>query len=190
MKNLFSLLFLAVIASSCASIDYSTNYDQKTKVEIKKIAIVSEAVKKEGFVDFFSKELALQAKQNKMEVLSLFKDSLSFTTGKDISQSIEQFNPDVVIELKALEKTPAKTNFIGNNNAFFAGYDGTYYLDVKRKGEKQAYWKSVINIGNEHNIYSSVAGERGYENQKLYINLVGKRASEILAKIVKDSKNQ
>lgn len=189
MKNTLFLFLLALIATSCASIDYSTNYDQTTKVEIKKIVIVSEAVKKEGFVDFFSKELTLQAKRNKIEVLNIFKDSLSFTTSKDIAQSIAQFNPDVVIELKMIERSPATQNFIGNRNGFFAGYDGTYHLAVRRKGEDKTYWKSLINIGNEHNIYNSVAGERGYENEKPYINLVGKKATEILTKIIKDSNN-
>jgi hypothetical protein len=35
-----------------------------------------------------------------------------------------------------------------------------------------------------------MAGERGYESTKPYIELVGKRASEILAKIMQDSNNQ
>ncbi|MCU0391435.1 MAG: hypothetical protein MUE81_09980 [Thermoflexibacter sp.] len=137
MKNLLSLLFLVLLTASCASINYSTNYDQKTKVDIKKVAIITEAIKQEGFVDFFSQELALQAKRNQWEVLSLFKDSLSFTSNAEIAQNIEKFNPDVIIELKRIENVPINENSLwGNRNV---GYSGSYYLGVRKKGETITY---------------------------------------------------
>lgn len=187
MKNTLFLLFLALIATSCASIDYSTNYDQKTKVEIKKIAIISEAVKQEGFVDFFSKELALQAKRNKFEVLSIFKDSLSFTTSAEIAQNIEKFNPDVVIELRRIESA---NNLVYNRYGRYIVVGGTYYLGVKKNGENTIYWKSIINVGDEGRISNTWTDDRGNVQGKPYIDLVGKRATEILAKIIKDSNNQ
>lgn len=178
---IFFLLFALNFA--CVSIEYQSTYNQQSKTAVKKIAIISQSVENKGFINFFSKELAQKALEKKIEVLPIVRDSLSFGTQAQIDQQVNLFSPDIVIEIKKVETSPSKNWQRTNYNSM----DGTYYLGVKQKGSDEIYWKSLIKVINENNIYNSQAGQRGYSKNE-YTDLIPKRASEILAKIIQDSK--
>lgn len=166
------MFLLSIITSSCVTLNYDTNYDQQTKVSIKKMAIISEDTRKEGFVKEFSDEFSKQVKYKRIATIDFFKDSLSFLTSDEIKEKVQNFNADIVVEIKRLDTSYNPNNQFVMARNWYRG--GTYYIGIKKTGNEKIFWKSVINVENEH-LYSN-------ENKQF----LTKKVAEILAKIEKD----
>jgi len=144
------LILFIVFLTSCTTIKFDSSYDTKTKINLKKVIVITEDIYNCGFLKDFSDSLSKRLNINNIQTIFVFKDTLSFISSKDISLKINEFHPDAIIYIKRLTSHFSKTKCGYNYNG------SAYYFGLRKNGNEADCWKAIITTEDEDSNYKKV----------------------------------
>ena len=134
MKLLSLLLLLFVSGCALSTMQFTSSYNQKTKITLSKTIIICEGSYRDIFMKIFADTIGFALQQKNIQSKIIVVNELSYITQPQIEQAIKDFNADAVITLRRNEYRPWGRGFIY----------GDLYFGIKKAGEDADFWKAMI----------------------------------------------